>query len=188
MREAVIATLPDRYKERIMKFGMHLSIVIRIICSKRKVNVEAYKQLCIELHIFLLNEFPRQLNKHLAGPWISITPTLHKALVHSWELIQLNDGYGLGSLDESGLEGNNKILQAIRSKLSRKISQHSNLVDCLHRLWLESDPVVHNERSQGKPYCKDCEERGHSIRYCPQRYVKEGPLVLEEALFQSLLS
>ena len=185
-RETVVSTLPDRYKQRMRKFGMHLSTVIRIICSKKKVNVEAFKEFCINLNVFLLTEFPREINRHLPGPWISITPTLHKVLAHSWELILLNEGFGLGSLDESGLEGNNKILRAIRSKLSRKISQQSNLVDSLHRLWLESDPVVHSERAKGKPYCKDCDERGHSVRYCPQRHIKEGPLMLEEALVQSL--
>ena len=80
---------------------------------------------------YLLESFKRITNKHLPGPWISITPSLHKVLAHSWELIENNDGYGLGSLDESGLEGCNKILRHVRTNLSRKQSQKSNLVDTI---------------------------------------------------------
>ena len=54
--------------------------------------------------------------------WIRITPTVHKVLAHSWELIAHNDGVGLGALDESGLKGCNKILRNIRTNFSRKTS------------------------------------------------------------------
>ena len=59
--------------------------------------------------------------------------------------------------------------------------------DTLHRLWLESDPVVDRKRVKGKAYCTECKVREQSKRYCPERDTKEGPLGLEEALFQSLL-
>ena len=64
----------------------------------------------------------RVVNRHLPGPWISITPAVHKLLAHSWKLMQNNDNRGLGSLDESGIEGCNKILRSIRINLSRKVS------------------------------------------------------------------
>ena len=64
----------------------------------RKINVEEYRKMCTKFNVFLLTGFPQQIDKHLPGPWISITPS-----VHSWELIQLNDSFGLGNLDESGL-------------------------------------------------------------------------------------
>ena len=186
-RTSLINTLPQRYQQRMSEFGMKLSVILRIMSSKKKVNVEAYKQFCIDLNMHIITQFPREISRTLPGPWVSITPSLHKVLAHSWELIMLNEGFGLGSLDESGLEGNNKILRGIRTKLSRKNSQQNNLEDTLHRLWLESDPVVNSERVKGKAYCTECKVRGHSTRYCPVRDVKEGPLALEEALFQSLL-
>ena len=57
--------------------------------------------------IFIFNKmsFQESQIKHLSGPWISITPALHKLLAHSWELMLNNKETGLGSLDESGLEG-----------------------------------------------------------------------------------
>ena len=99
-----------------------LSVILRVLSCKRKVDVDSFKSYCTELYKLLIEDFPRVTFKHLPGPWISITPSLHKLLAHSWELILTNEEYGLGSLDESGLEGNNKISQGIRTRLSRKNS------------------------------------------------------------------
>ena len=71
-----------------------------------------------------------------------------KLLAHSWELMQNNENRDLGSLDESGLEGCNKILRSIRINLSRKVSQTLNLVDTINRMWVSSDPWVNNERGR----------------------------------------
>ena len=97
-----------------------------------------------------------------------------------------NKETGLGSLDESGLEGNNKILRSIRTNLSRKNSQNSNLEDTLHRMWISSDPQVNCERSRSKPFCKYCKERGHSTRYCKKKNMKETVLAEEDAIFNML--
>jgi len=83
--------------------------------------------------------------------------------------LQHNDGYGLGSLDETGLEGYNKILCSVRRSLSRKISQDANLTDTLNMLWLRSDPVVNAERLKAKSFCKICQVFGLPTRYCPQK-------------------
>ena len=91
---------------------------------------------------------------------------MHKVLGHSWELIELNNGYGIGSLDVAGMEGCHKVLRAIRTRLSRKISQQANLIDTIRRMWAASDPVVNQERMKGWPFCKRCSVRGHSSRYC----------------------
>ena len=100
--------------------------------------------------------------------WLSITPTLHKLLAHSWEVIQLNDGEGLKRLDESGLEGCNKILRVIRTKHARKISQKACNIDCFARMWVGS------------------EVSGHGTRYCSNSK-QQGPINEEDALVASLL-
>ena len=100
----------------------------------------------------------------------------------------MNDNEGLKSMDESGLEGNNKILRKIRTKLSRKTSQEENLIDCLRRLWVSSDPVIVNELWEStKPYCKKCELKGHSTRYCKQG-TSQRPLGSDDSMFESILS
>ena len=118
--------------------------------------------------------------------WISVSPTLHKLLAHSWELIKMNDGHGLKCFDESGLEANNKILRSIRLKLARKTSQADNLEDVINRLWLGSDLKVYQIRLQAQSYCKYCSEYGHSTRYCKKAHLVFRPLSNDDALFEKL--
>ena len=100
----------------------------------------------------------------------------------------MNDECGLGSLDEAGLEGNNKILRAIRTKLSRKTSQIVNLSDTHNRMWVGSNPLVNKEREKALPYCKLCNEKGHSFRYCCKRKVQESVSTEDDKLFETLTS
>ena len=152
--------------------------------SKNKINIDTFKQFCIDTNVIFITHFPRVHKKDLPGPWISITPSVHKVLCHSWELMQHNNGYGLANLDESGLEGCNKIVRCIRKTLSRKVSQETNLIDTFNRMWLTSDPVIYFERLKGKPFCKNCKVLGHHTRYCPKKvfFMVENE---EETLFES---
>ena len=184
-RDVILDPITDDYKERLAKFGAYLSVIIRVLCSKWHVKVDKYHTFCKEFHLFILDNFPRELNQHLKETWISVTPSLHKFLCHSWELIEANDEHGLGNLDESGIEGNNKILRNIRTRLSRKMSQKSNLVDTLSRMWVCSDPQVNAVQEKTKPFCNNCQERGHSTRYCGVK--RKSVLSYEDTLFNSLV-
>ena len=108
----------------------------------------------------MLEAFPREVYKELPGPWISITPTLHKVIGHSSEVIERNDGYGLGTLHEAGMESCNKVLRNIRITLSRKCSQDANLGDVINRMWMTSDPLVNAGRSK------------HSVVYALRRVTR----------------
>ena len=55
----------------------------------------------------------------------------------TWELMELNNECCIGNLQ---LEGNNKILCGIRTRLAQKSSQNVNLVDTIQRMWVGSDP------------------------------------------------
>ena len=77
--------LDEKDRAVIGKYGQMLSVSLRIIESSAQVNVDQYKEHCKNAYIHLINELP----------WVSITPTLHKLLAHSWELIALNEGEGL---------------------------------------------------------------------------------------------
>ena len=51
-------------------------------------------------------------------PWASITPTLHKVLAHSAQLIEeYNGGRGLKSLSEEGLEACHKHIRRYREQI-----------------------------------------------------------------------
>ena len=97
-----------------------------------------------------------------------------------------NDDCGLKNFDESGLEANNKVLRSIRLKLARKTSQIANLNDVINRMFLGSDPKVNIIRMKAQPYCKHCEEHGHSGRYCKAKNRTMGPLTNDDSLFAAL--
>ena len=146
-------------REHAEKFGHLLAVILRAFSSSQRVNVEAFGNICKDLYL--------HLRRNLA--WVSITPTIHKLLAHSAELIHINGGRGLKSISEEGLESNNKRLREFRSKLSRKFNQKVNLIDCLARLWIGSDPIVVQERLKGRPSCKICNESGHSSQKCSSK-------------------
>ena len=183
-RDIVIRCVPENYQSIMSQFGQQLSVILRLFCSSKSINVKEYKKLCTNLYLFLLHSFPHVTNK--PGTWISITPSVHKLLGHSWELIELNEGRGLKNLDESGLEVNNKILQSIRLNLARKTSQTANLEDTIRRMWLGSDAKVNEIRLKAQSYSKYCKEYGHSSRYCKINRPFFGPLTDDVSLFNSL--
>ena len=100
--------LDEKDREAIGKYGQMLSVCLRIVESLAQVNIDSFKEYCKNTYMHLIDTLP----------WVSITPTLHKLLGHSWELISLNEGVGLKRLDESGMEGCNKMLRTIRTKHS----------------------------------------------------------------------
>ena len=104
-----------------------------------------------------------------------------------WQLIQNNNGCGLGNLDEAGMEACNKELRSNRKNLSRKSSQEENLTDTLNRMWLGTDPIVNYKRLQARPKCKKCQISGHKMRHCPQSLVYEVSAE-EDSTFFSFIS
>lgn len=126
----------------------------------REININKFSNACKDLYLLLLSP-PLE--------WVSITPTLHKILAHSAELIQRNGGRGLKRLSEEGIEACNKRLREYRVRLSRKDTQVNNITDCLTRLWISSDPEVAKERNKGRMSCDICGEIGHFRNKCPEK-------------------
>ena len=181
----VIEMLPERFQAQMETYGQQLSVIIKDLSSNKKIGINKYKDLCTQVYVDLIESFP---GLSAGGSWVSITPSLHKLLAHSWEFIEMNRDQGLRSLDESGLEGNNKLLRRIRTKLSRKTSQDDNLVDTLRRMWVGSDPSINLIRMKAQPKCKFCNVTGHSTRYCKIRNNNVTEIVAEDdKLFESIL-
>ena len=61
---------------------------------------------------------------------------------HSWEVIELNDGKGLGNLSEVGLEALNKYIRSRRKTGARKDTTMHNFMDTFNHLWDRSRPTV----------------------------------------------
>ena len=148
-RELLVSLVPVGLRDDFRTLLCRLWVILKVYNSKRKVDVGAFKDFCLNTYIFVFEHFNND------NRWISIPPTVHALLAHSWELVSNNDGRGCGEFPESGLEHNNKFLRFYRQHLARKVSQEMNLEDCLTRLWLRSDPSI---RCAGPlpPKCSRC--------------------------------
>ena len=105
--------------------------------------------------------------------------------MHSWELINNNDGKGLGEYT-GGLEHNNKFLRLYRRSLSRKTDQASNMEDCLTRLWLRSDPVIRRS-GPSSPSCKRCKGSHYTVS-CPEKKIPvDSSQTLDDYMLSRLL-
>jgi hypothetical protein len=87
--------IPEKYREQYTYVHYYLSVFLRVISTTRKVNTVMFRDDCLHLYLFILNEFS----------WVHLSETLHDLLGHSWQLMEDNEGYGLGQLTEQGSEG-----------------------------------------------------------------------------------
>lgn len=138
-------------------YGHSLALILRAMSSGHAVNLERYRAECKKLYLMILKDLW----------WVSITPTLHKLLAHTGDIIEANDGYGLKKLSEEGPEAINKRVRQIRTNLARKRNQQSNLTDVLNRLWIGSDPMILSVRANARTRCYNCRETGHNKSNCP---------------------
>ena len=178
--------LPEKYQQVMRQIGQYLSVILRLFSSSKTIYVTEDRKLCTTLYLLYLQSFPSP-HKTEHQTWISITPSLHKCLGHSWELIELNADCRLKTSVETSLEANNKVLRLIRLKLARKTSKTANLHEVINRLLLGSDPKINSIRLKTQQYCKNCCDYGHSSGYCKARESIPGPLSDDDTLFQNLI-
>ncbi|GBN29086.1 hypothetical protein AVEN_36737-1 [Araneus ventricosus] len=78
-------------------------------------------------------------------PWYSMSPTMHKILIHGPIVIE-NAILPIGQLSEEAAEARSKHFRSFRQNLARKFSRLSCYEDVLNRLLLSSDPVLTDMR------------------------------------------
>ena len=96
------------------------------------MNIERFQSLTTEVYSKIVEVFP----------WAVISPSVHRILAHSWERIEMNNGFGLGAESEEGLEALNKWIRRLRVGGARKTSTLSNFVDTYNHLWDRSRPTI----------------------------------------------
>ena len=152
-KDCVLSVVGAEFRGSLSLVHAQLSAILRIINSDRKILTNQLGIICTNTNLLILDSFS----------WASITPTLHKVLAHSEELLRdINSGYGLKCLSEEGSEACNKLIRRYRENLARKTSFEDNIVDIFVRLASESDPVLVEYRS--KLVCEVCGEHGHTRR------------------------
>ena len=82
-------------RDEVLKIHHALSGILCVMSSTWKVDFDRLRELCTETYVFILKEFN----------WVCISESLHDVLAHSHQLIEENDGYGLGLFTEQGSEG-----------------------------------------------------------------------------------
>ena len=151
--ECVVSLVEIEFSGILSKLHTQLSAILRIVNSDRRINTEEFGNLCTDTYLLILDDFP----------WANVTPSLHKLLAHSEEILrEMNSGYGLKCFSEEGSEACNKLIRRYRERLARKTSFEDNVVDIFIRLVSESDPVLVKYRSI--PVCEKCGEYGHTRR------------------------
>ena len=91
--EFILSTIAITNRPALAKIHTQLAAILRVYNSCRKVNTVELGKLCKDTYLLILDSFP----------WASITPTLHKLLAHSEELIlESNSGFGLKEFSEEG--------------------------------------------------------------------------------------
>ena len=149
--ECVLSTIAVEHRIALSKLHAQLAAILKIFNSSQLVNTSDFGKLCRDTYLLVLDSFP----------WASITPTLHKLLAHSEQLIrETNSGYGLKSFSEEGIEACNKLVRKYRENLSRKNSFESNIIDIFVRLASQSDSVLVGYRRN--LFCERCGQSGHS--------------------------
>ena len=165
--------LPANQHESIGMILNNLSVILRIFSCNRKIDTNELDTLCKETYEYILTHFP----------WVNITPSLHKVLAHSTELIRdCNDGFGMKDFSEEAVESSNKLIRRYREHLARKNSFTVNIRDIFVRLLSHSDPVLNIFR-----YFVTCTHCGELSSICNQRCRPTPTLTEQEELFKSLL-
>ena len=125
-----ITMVPHENREALDKIHTNLGVTLRLFNCDQKIDTEQFSTFCTDTYEFIVHSFP----------WASITPTLHKVLAHAPQLItRYNDGHGMKSFSEEGLEACNKYIRRYREQLARKTSFEDNIRDTFVRLLCQSN-------------------------------------------------
>ena len=132
-RTVLCSMFKEEDQEDFSEILLGICTLVKVMNSqKRRVNVDKVRRLGQQVYLRVVKRFP----------WAAISPSVHRILAHSWEVIQLNDCYGLGGLSEEGLEALNKHIRSIRSTGARKDSTIHNFTDVYNHLWDRSRPTI----------------------------------------------
>ena len=151
VREVILEIVPEKHRCDIAELHKNLGAILRIICCSEKIDVSAFRQLTCATNLLIIRKFP----------WAEINFTLHGALSHSADLIELNNGYGLGELSEEALEANNKYIRIYASTRARKTSADDQCQDVMARLLERSDPFL---RELSKRFQKSNKQRNSTTK------------------------
>ena len=177
-RDALADCVPENKKNLVQSTFRNLAIILRLVSSNCKIDLEKFDILCKNTAQNILIAFNGE---------IQITPTLHVLLAHGCALVEENGGYGLKIFSEEPLESNNKYIRKFRENLARKTNQIENLTDVCARLWVKSDPIICSiKRKQYCTFCKIHTDHTSLSSTCPEK-IKFSPQQEDDAFLDQFL-
>ena len=146
----ILTLLPSNCRDSFATIHSNLGVILRIFNSDKLINEETFERICKDTYGFILDHYP----------WANVTPTLHKVLGHSVELMtRYNEGRGMKAFSEEGLESCNKHIRRYREMLARKTNFQDNIHDVFVRLLCQSNYLAFLQRKSIEKVHKDT---GHS--------------------------
>lgn len=106
-----------------------------ILSGSRSINTEKFKSFCVKTAKLFVEKYD----------WYWMSPTLHKILIHSTDVIT-NCKLSVAEMSEEAQEATNKIFKKTREENSRKCGRTENLEDIFNFLMVNSDPLITSKR------------------------------------------
>jgi len=101
------------------------------ISSEHSVDVHKFKAFCEDTFLLYVNTYP----------WYPMSPTVHKILIHGWQIIN-SSLVPVGCLGENASEARNKYYKNDRKSHARKNCRLNNMTDVFYRAMDSSDPLI----------------------------------------------
>ena len=112
-----------------------MRIILICLSCQLSLNLDKFEEYCFQTGQLYQSKYP----------WLPMTPTVHKVIVHSKQIMQ-NTALPVGYFGEDTAESRNKIYKSDRLHHARKTSRIDNLFDVFHRALDTSDPLISSLR------------------------------------------
>lgn len=115
-------------------------IILQVIASGITIKINEFRAYCLETakeFVFLY-------------PWYKMPATMHKILLHGWEIVQYCP-VPIGQFSEEAQEARNKEYRRYREHNSRKFNRIATNSDIFNNLLISSDPKISALRNKVTP-------------------------------------
>lgn len=127
----VVSNITKIDKQLITKFH----VILQTLSSGFDINTDRFKEYALTTARLFVTLYP----------WYAMPPTIHKILIHGFEVIK-SFCLPIGQLSEEAQEARNKDIKKYRADFSRKTSRKDNIRDIINRLLVSSDPCISSLR------------------------------------------
>ena len=142
---------------------IRLKVILQALSSKFDINAEDLEDY-VEQTKWLLTDL---------YPWYNQTPTIHKLLDHSLQVIQ-RFPLPIGMFTEEALEARNEVVRRYRQRHTRKTSRRAKNIDIMSMLLVSSDPLIEPFRKQVQRKSKPLGTEALSTDMRTTRGIKRG--------------